>query len=156
MRLTDILTEDRVRVARPSDGIKTQADSLEALARLLVSGTDRNAADIHKLLTDRENLQSTGIGDGVAVPHCGVEEVEKQTAAVLLCSEGVDYHSIDDRPVQIIVGVIRPRRTTGEHLRMLARISRLLQDGTVRRRLLEADDTTAAFAVIVEWEDGRF
>ena len=179
MRLTDILTEDRVRVAWHRDGIKTMPETLDAIARMLatatsknaedirkharnayrvnakVTETPKNAEDIRKVLIDREHLQSTGIGDGVAIPHGAMDMVEAQTAAVLLCPDGIDFHSIDDRPVQIVVGVLGPRRATGEHLRMLARISRLLRDGSVRRSLLESVDGAAAFAVIQRAEEDR-
>ena len=155
MRLTDILSEDRVRLALPKDGIKSKAEALEALAILLAVGTNKNPADVQKVLADREDLQSTGIGDGVAVPHGSMDAVDAQSAAVLLSTEGIDFDSIDDRPVQIVVGVLGPRRGTVEHLRMLATISRLLGDGAVRRGLLEAGDASAAFAVIHAWEAGQ-
>jgi PTS system nitrogen regulatory IIA component len=155
MRLTEILTEDRVRVTRHRDGIRAKGEVLEALAGLLATGTGQDAASIHKVLTDRENLQSTGIGDGVAIPHGSMDALETQTAAVLLCPEGIDFHSIDGRPAKIVVGVVGPRRATGEHLRMLARISRLLRDGALRDRLLEAPDSADAFGVIVAGEEGR-
>ncbi|HPY18525.1 MAG TPA: PTS sugar transporter subunit IIA [Polyangiaceae bacterium] len=155
MRLTDILTEDRVRVTRHQDGIKVKSEVLEALSLLLASGTGQAAELIHKTLTDRESLQSTGIGDGVAIPHGSLEALVTQTAAIVLCPDGVDFHSIDGRPAKIFVGVIGPRGSTGEHLRMLARISRLLRDGNLRDRLLEASDGTQAFDVIVEEERGR-
>ncbi len=154
MRLTDILTEDRVLVA-PKDGIRSKNEVMEALAGLLAQGTAQEPMSIQKVLADREDLQSTGIGDGVAIPHGSIEGLDRQTAAVLLCPDGIDFHSIDGRPARIIVGVLGPRRATGEHLRMLARISRLLRDGSFRDRLLSTADNVEAFRVIREEEEGR-
>lgn len=155
MRLTDILTEDRVLVAGQKDGIRSKSEVMEALAALLAQGMAQDPAEIQKVLADREDLQSTGIGDGVAIPHGSIEGLERQTAAVLLCPDGIDFHSIDGRPARIIVGVLGPRRATGEHLRMLARISRLLRDGSFRDRLLSTADGGEAFRVIHEEEEGR-
>ena len=156
MRLTDILTEDRVRVVRHLDGIRTMPETIEVLASMLATGAGLSSDDVCKVLIDRESLQSTGIGDGVAVPHGSMDSLDTQTAAVLLCQDGIDFHSIDDRLVQIVVGVLGPRRATGEHLRMLARISRLLRDSALRCSLLESVDGAAAYAVIRAREDGGF
>ncbi|MFW5739745.1 MAG: PTS sugar transporter subunit IIA [Myxococcota bacterium] len=155
MRLTDILTEDRVLVAGKNDGIKAKSEVIEALAGLLASGTGRDPQVIHKVLADREELQSTGIGDGVAIPHGSLDALDHQTAAVLLCPDGIDFRSIDGRPAKIVVGVVGPRRATGEHLRMLARISRLLRDVTFRDRLLAAGSGAEAFHVIQSEEESR-
>jgi PTS system nitrogen regulatory IIA component len=155
MRLTDILSQDRVLVARQRDGIRGKDEAIETLAALLARGTGREPESIHKVLADREQLQSTGIGDGVAIPHGSLDSLEQQTAAVLLCPSGVEFQSIDGRPARIVVGVVGPRRATGEHLRMLARISRLLRDGSFRDRLLGAADGTTAFCVIQTEEESR-
>jgi PTS system nitrogen regulatory IIA component len=155
MRLTDILTEDRVLVAGQKDGIRSKNEVMEALAGLLAQGTTQEPVSIRKVLADREDLQSTGIGDGVAIPHGSIEGIDRQTAAVLLCPDGIEFHSIDGRPARIIVGVLGPRRATGEHLRLLARISRLLRDGAFRDRLLSTADAGEAFRIIHEEEEGR-
>jgi nitrogen PTS system EIIA component len=155
MRLTDILTKDRVLVARQKDGIRAKGEVIETLAGLLARGTGRDPESIHKVLADREELQSTGIGDGVAIPHGSLDALDHQTAAVLLCPDGIDFHSIDGRPANIVVGVVGPRRATGEHLRMLARISRLLRDGSFRDRLLAASSGVDAFEVIQTEEESR-
>lgn len=155
MRLTDILTEDRVLVAGQNDGIRSKREVIETLADLLARGTGREPDAIHKVLAEREELQSTGIGDGVAIPHGSLDALEHQTAAVLLCPDGIEFHSIDGRPANIVVGVVGPRRATGEHLRMLARISRLLRDGAFRDRLLAAPSGPEAFHVIQAEEESR-
>ena len=109
------------------------------------------------MLADREELQSTGIGDGVvAIPHGSLEVLDQQTAALVLCPQGVDFDSIDGRPARIVVGVVGPKKATGEHLRLLARISRL-SCATVLSAigLLNAPDGKAAYQVISAEEDSR-
>ncbi len=155
MRLTDILTADRVQVATHRDGIRSKPEVIARLAELLAPAASREPPAIQKILADRELLQSTGIGDGVAIPHGSLDTLQQQTAAVLLCPEGVEFEAIDGRPVRIVVGVIGPRRSTGEHLRMLARISRLLRDGSFRDRLLSSPDGALAFQAISHEEEAR-
>lgn len=155
MRLTDILTADRVFVADPARSISSKREAIEQLSALLATGTGKESSAICKLLSDREELQSTGIGDGVAIPHGSLDVLDGQTAAMLLCPGGVDFDSIDGRPARIVIGVVGPKRATGEHLRMLARISRLLRDGAFRDRLLSSPDSAAAFSVLRAEEDSR-
>lgn len=155
MRLTDILTADRVLVADQAQAISSKKEAIERLSNLLASGTGKETASIYKLLADREELQSTGIGDGVAIPHGSMEVLDGQTAAMLLCPGGVEFDSIDGRPARIVIGVVGPKRATGEHLRMLARISRLLRDGSFRDRLLSSPDGVSAFSVLRAEEESR-
>jgi len=155
MRLTDILTAERVVVSAQLGAIHSKTQAIERLADLLAGGTPKGSDCIYQALADREQLQSTGIGDGVAIPHGSLDALEQQTAAMLLCPEGVEFDSIDGRPARILIGVVGPKRATGEHLRMLARISRLLRDGSFRDRLLAAPDGPAAFQVIRSEEESR-
>src|SRR5688500_5999823 len=99
---------------------------------------------------ERERLQSTGIGDGVAIPHTSVESAAGQAAALLLCRHGIPFEAIAGADVRIIFGVVGPKRATGEHLRALARISRLLRDNDTRTRLVAAADAQAAMSLIEE------
>ena len=153
MRLTDILEPNRVTFVRKRDGFEQKSHVLTKLSALLAGGTGLEPAKIERVLAEREELQSTGIGDGVAIPHGSMDELQNQCAAVVLCPDGVDFDAIDNRPVRIVIGVVGPRRATGEHLRMLARISRLLHDGSVRNRLLAASDGDKAYEVIAHEED---
>ncbi len=155
MRLTDILTEDRVLVLGQEDDIRAKSEVIETLAGLLARGAGRDAETIHKVLADREELQSTGIGDGVAIPHGSLDTLDHQTAGVLLCPAGIEFQAIDGRLANIVVGVVGPRRATGEHLRMLARISRLLRDVGFRERLLRASHGPEAFQIIRSEEENR-
>lgn len=147
MRLCEMLAAQRIHV----DAAGTVSDKKEALRLLAefiapVVGTDETA--LEEALAERERLQSTGIGDGVAIPHTAVDGAAGQAAALILCPQGVPFDSIDGEAVNIIFGVVGPKRATGEHLRALARISRLLRDSDVRRRLIESGDSATAFQLI--------
>ncbi|HXX65601.1 MAG TPA: PTS sugar transporter subunit IIA [Polyangiaceae bacterium] len=149
MRLTDLLTPDRVAVrhngaAHPMD----KAAALSALAEMLTVGTQVDASRAERVLVEREQLQSTGIGEGVAIPHGALPHLETQHAALLIVPEGIEFSAIDGLAVNILFAVIGPKRATGEHLKTLARVSRLLRNKEFRDTLLHVPDARAAFDLI--------
>jgi PTS system nitrogen regulatory IIA component len=101
----------------------------------------------------REQLQSTGIGEGVAIPHGALPQLESQYASLLIVPGGVDFVAIDGLKVNILFAVIGPKRATGEHLKTLARVSRLLRNKGFRDRLVGAAGSKEAYALI-EAEEG--
>ena len=148
MRFSQILNSERILVDLDGGFVREKKDAMRLLARLLAPAVEMEQNEVESLLVEREKLQSTGIGDGVAIPHASADAAPRQAAALLLCPHGVSFDSIDGVPVSIIFGVIGPRRATGDHLRVLARISRLLRDGVTRERLVSAASSDAAFALI--------
>lgn len=148
MRLCEILSVDRILVDADGSSVRNKPEALRVLSELLSPALGIDKAHVEALLLERERLQSTGIGDGVAIPHTAVEEAENQAAALLLLPRGIDFEAIDGANVQIVFGVVGPKRATGEHLRTLARISRLLRDGSTRERLLSSVSSAAAYDLI--------
>lgn len=148
MRLSDILTKDRILVDQ-AGALPNKAAALHALAGLLGSAVSAPEDEVLALLLEREQLQSTGIGDGVAIPHSALEHAEAQAGALLLFPKGLDFDAIDGQPVHIVFGVVGPKRATGEHLRTLARISRLLRDESTRKQLANAESSQFAYDLIV-------
>lgn len=152
MRLTEILTVERILVD-PSGALMTDKSKVLAeLASLLGAASGADPAAIEHQLVEREKLQSTGIGEGVAIPHTSMEEFSAQKAALILAPRGVAFESIDGQPATIIFGVVGPKRAASEHLKILARVSRLLRPPETRRRLLEAAGPEQAYALIEEHE----
>src|SRR5688572_33047351 len=154
MRLCDILTVDRIVIDGDGGFVRGKSDALRVLSELREPALHFEKARLEEHLVERERLQSTGIGDGVAIPHTALEEAEKQTGALLLCPRGVDFDAIDGAPVNIVFGVVGPKRDTGEHLRTLARISRLLRDENTRQSLISAASSEFAYQLI-EARDGQ-
>jgi PTS system nitrogen regulatory IIA component len=148
MRFSQILSAERVFVDSDGSVVRDKKDAIRLLAQMLAPVVELEQAEVDSLLTERESLQSTGIGDGVAIPHASADAAPRQAAAVLVCPLGVPFDAIDGGPVKIIFGVVGPRRATGDHLRTLARISRLLRDGGVRERLAHAATANDAFKLI--------
>ena len=158
MHLTDLLTTDRVAIrslegpaaAGPAD----KAAAIASVAKLLARGpaASVDAAELERALLEREQLQSTGIGEGVAIPHGALAPLSQQVAALLILPDGIDFDAIDGRKVSIIFAVVGPKRATGEHLKTLARVSRVLRHQSFRERLIAAPTPQAAFELIVAEE----
>ena len=94
-----------------------------------------------QVLTEREQLGSTGVGNGVAIPHGKVPGLKKLLLCFGLSGSGVSFDSVDNRPVHLFVMILSPPGIAGEYLQTLARVSKLLKDPTVRNKLLQATDT---------------
>jgi len=154
MQLTDLLTPDRVAIERAPTGDYTKAQALTALSRLLAAGTRLPPDAIERILVEREQLQSTGIGEGVAIPHGALAQLETQCAALLIVPAGVEFQAIDGDAVTLLFAVIGPKRATGEHLKTLARVSRLLRNKGFRERLIAAPDANTAYDLIATEEGG--
>jgi nitrogen PTS system EIIA component len=157
MRLTDLLSAERVAIRHNGSGSPLEkADVLKALASMLTRGSSVDPGEVERVLAEREQLQSTGIGEGVAIPHGALPQLEMQHAGLLIVPEGLDFAAIDGLSVNIIFAVIGPKRATGEHLKTLARVSRLLRNRSFRDRLVGAADAKTAYDLIAtEEEDHR-
>ena len=156
MGVSQILTPEHVSLAGASEGVvRTKPEAIRRLSTLLVQGQAAvTREEIERVLTEREALQSTGVGGGVAIPHGAIDRLEHLVGAVLLCPDAIAFDAIDRAPVSILFAVIGPKRATGEHLKTLARVSRLLRDDRFRERLLGASSGREAFAMIAD-EEGR-
>lgn len=148
MRLTEILTPDRILVDGQGTSIRDKDASLVEMGKLIASAAGLDETAVYQLLLEREKLQSTGIGDGVAIPHASTDKATLQVAGLIICPSGLEFESIDGEPVRILFGVVCSRRATGEHLKTLARISRLLRDASNRNRLISSKDAAEAYALI--------
>lgn len=140
----------------PDLAAEKKEDILKEMAALAV---DRHpglsAAEVLKVLQERERLGSTGIGDGIAIPHGKLKQAKDVIAVFGRSVKGVEFNSLDGRKVHLLFLLLAPEDAVGIHLKMLARISRLLKDPSVRTRLLSAPDAEAISTIIRE-QDSRF
>ncbi|NQS89303.1 PTS sugar transporter subunit IIA, partial [Patescibacteria group bacterium] len=113
-----------------------------------------NKDNIVKILLQREALGSTGIGNGIAIPHGKSDKVKKLVAAFGISKQGVDFESLDGEPVYIFFLLVAPIDSAGPHLKALARISRLLKDKSFRNTL-KAAKTKEELVEIITKEDQR-
>ena len=110
----------------------------ELLDLLMKSGKIRDRAKALQSLLEREERMSTGIQDGVAIPHAKTDAVTEMVACVGLKPGGMDFQSLDGRPSQIFIMTLSPTSGSGPHVRFLASVSRLLQDEAAREALISS------------------
>lgn len=135
---------------------RTKADVIRELASVVAAHHAEIPLDpLVAALEDRERLNSTALGEGVAIPHGKLAGVQRVVAAFGRSRDGVDFQSVDGKPTHLFFLLVAPEESAGAHLKALARISRLLKDEGFRRRLLEARDGAELYAIIRE-EDARY
>jgi len=156
MGVSEILTPERVSVAVAAEGlVRTKPEAIRRLAALLAHRqTIFTAEEVEAVLSERERIQSTGVGGGVAIPHGSIDRLDRTIGAVLLCPEPIAFDAIDSAPVSILFAVTAPRKATGEHLKTLARVSKLFRDEGFRARLLRSQTGREAYDLIVAEERG--
>ena len=153
MKIEDILTEDLVLADL---GARSKVDVLVELAGIVTRGhPELDKVPLVGALEERERLNSTALGDGVAIPHGKLPGIRRVFAAFARSRAGVDFQSLDGKPTHLFFLLVAPEDSAGAHLKALARISRLLKDPAFRARLLEAPDAKALFAIIRD-EDARY
>jgi PTS system nitrogen regulatory IIA component len=112
-----------------------------------------SAQHLTSILMEREGLGSTGIGDGVAIPHGKVPGLSSIAAVFGRSRAGVQFHSSDGKPAQLFFLIVAPEKSAGMHLKVLARVSRLLKDARFRRELLAARDAVDLRRILKEEDD---
>ncbi len=117
-----------------------------------VEGIDQEA--LTRVLSERERLASTAIGEGVAIPH-GKMAITRLVGCVGMSRQGIDFESMDGRPTNLFFVLVAPENSTGIHLKALARISRLFKDPDFRGRLMQASTAAEMFRCIAE-EDAKY
>jgi fructose-specific phosphotransferase system IIA component len=148
--ITDIVTPERIML--DVEGKKKKA-VIRELAELFEPDITGDPSQLVKLLLKREKMASTGIGHGVAIPHVMTEMVDETLMAIGRSSSGVPFDSIDNRPVRLFFFLIGPPASTAAHLKLLSKLSRIITDETMRRRLLEAQDAEEVIRILREGEE---
>lgn len=152
MNIMDFLNPKAISVELKA---KNKKEVITELTELLVkTGEIKDKSGIVKILLERESLGSTGIGQGIAIPHGKSAKVKNLVAAFGISKEGVEFESLDGEPVHIFFLLVAPVDSAGPHLKALARISRLLKDRFFRETLRNAR-TKEEIVEIIKREDAR-
>ncbi len=106
-----------------------------------------------EILLERENLGSTGIGEGVAIPHGKSKTVKRLLASFGRSVPGTDFQSMDGKPTHLFFLLVAPEDSAGIHLKALARISRLMKDASFRKRLMEAETGDEMYGIFAEGDE---
>jgi PTS system nitrogen regulatory IIA component len=148
MKLADFIDPNAITADLAStDKPEVLAELGGALARVC---SDIGSDAIARILAEREQLATTGIGNGVAIPHGKSEALQSVRAAVGISRAGVPFDAIDGKPVYIFFALLAPLASTGDHLKALARVSRLLKEQSVRARLLGANTAQDVYDIVIE------
>jgi PTS system nitrogen regulatory IIA component len=153
MKIVDLIRRDMVLPELSSDN---KLDVIRELSRHLADhARNMKTDDLIRVLVDREELASTAIGEGVAVPHGKMRLIDGIVACLGRSRAGIDFGSMDGQPTYLFFVMIAPESSTGAHLKALARISRVFKDSQFRRRLMEAPDADAMYDIIAQ-EDAKY
>lgn len=146
MNIAEMITLDRIRIA---DDISSKKRALEEISQLLSTGANYvSDTEIFTSLINREKLGSTGIGMGIALPHGRLKGVEAAVGALIRLDSGVDFEAPDNKPVDIVFGLIVPEEATEEHLQILANLAELGMQDDFGSAVREANDPEALFALL--------
>ena len=150
MKISELL-DPRAIVAdlQARDKTRTLAELTDAL---LICEPSLDRDEVIAVLQERETLGSTGIGDGVAIPHGKLAGIPELKLVFGRSQAGVDFESMDGQPAYLFFLLIAPEESVGVHLKTLAKISKLLKDSSVRKKLLDASDQAAIYQVILDEE----
>jgi fructose-specific phosphotransferase system IIA component len=136
MKIVDLLNEQVVRTNLPGT---SKNDIINAIIDLAAS-QDRvlDKEKVREAIFEREKIMSTGVGAGFAIPHAKSDAVSDIVAAFAVTAQPIDYQSLDDQPVRIVFLLVGRENMVGPHIKLLSRISRLMNNEDFRKRLLEA------------------
>ena len=153
MKIDDILKPSSI-IANLNSNKKE--DVLREITDFLKNmGLIKDKKTLFSTLMEREKLGSTGIGENVAIPHGKSEELSQITTVFGRSLEGIDFESLDQKPVHFVFMVIAPSNSTGQHLKALARISRLFKNQSLRDDILKLQDANQIYSLLLE-EDSKF
>ena len=150
MRLTEILKPSNIKVPLVA---KTKSEAIKELVDLPAANKEvTDPAKVLEAVLDREATRTTGIGNGLAIPHGKCSGTDHLVMAIGRCEAPIDFQSIDGRPVNLIWLLSSPPDKTGPHIHALARISRLMTIDRFRQSLAGAKDAQEMFDAIVKQE----
>jgi len=152
MKILDVLQKNAILVGLESHDKKGVIEELVTPVAH-IAGVDHE--NLVRVLMERERLGSTGIGGGIGIPHGKLKSINSLVLGFGLSRKGVDFESIDGRPVYIFFLLVTPENSTGAHLKLLAQISKILKNEPFKQRLLNAADSDEIISIIQE-DDEEF
>ena len=145
MKILDVLQLETIipeLTSRDKKGI------LEELAAPIAETTGLHHLDLVRVLMEREQLGSTGIGDGIGIPHGKIADLDHMVVGFGMSRQGVDFDSLDGRPAHIFFVLVTPEHSTGQHLKLLAQLSKMLKNELFRKKLMTASSRDEIHAII--------
>jgi len=147
MKISDILKLDAIIADLKA---KNKPEAIKELSQAVSPVAGAEIEDVAAVLMEREHLGSTGIGGGIAIPHGKLETVKSIAVGFGRSIKGIEFESLDNRPVHLFFLLLTPEHSTGGHLKVLAQISKLLKMDQFKERLLAAGSTEQIHQIILE------
>jgi PTS system nitrogen regulatory IIA component len=148
MEIEDLLSSPAQVLPRLKAANKKQA--LQELARRAAELTGAHERQIFDVLLERERLGTTGVGNGIAIPHGKLADIKAMFGLFARLEPAVDFEAIDEQPVDLIFLLLAPEGAGADHLKALARVSRLLRDRSICEKLRGADQAEAIYALLTD------
>lgn len=146
--LTNLFTPDCIALDVPA---KSRADAFAAAGELFTKQTGIEASSVVEFLNAREDLGSTALGAGVAIPHGRVKGLKQPSVAFMRLQNPIDFAAPDGEAVSILIFLLVPEKATQQHLEILSSIAQLLSDTDTRKTLLSAADSTKVCELLQNW-----
>ena len=147
MNISDLLAPDAVIAALKVQSKKQLLQELSARASAQTKLPERK---IFEILNERERLGSTGVGQGIAIPHGRVADIKTIVGVFARLEAAIDYDAVDKQPVDLVFMLLAPEDAGADHLKALARVSRLLRDRSICEKLRGADQAEAIYALLTD------
>lgn len=153
MHIASLLSPARVACCQQTTSKKRALEQLsELLARDVANITTE---EIFDSLIARERLGSTGLGQGVAIPHGRMSGLQEPVGACIGLTDAIDFEALDDKPVDILFALLVPVESTSEHLQLLAQLARMFSDAAFTQRLRETGNSKDLYHLLQHWEADR-
>lgn len=154
MHLTDILLEDHIIL--PLASLDRDGSIKELVNLLAEKGQITDAGQAYQAVLEREKIMTTGVGNGIGIPHCKHSSCPNFAVALGIQSKGINFESIDKKKVKIIFLLVGPENNPGMHIKLLSRISRLMSNDELRTSLLKSKTAKKILELINEEENYYF
>ena len=146
MQLSEVLSLDCTKSAVQCSSKKR---ALEIISEIAALHTGQNATELFECMLSREKMGSTGIGNGIAIPHARMSDSENAVAVLLQCEEPIEFDSIDNRPVDLLFALLVPEDQCKEHLKTLACMAERLNDKQLLKQLRNAASDQELYNIMV-------
>jgi PTS system nitrogen regulatory IIA component len=146
MQLSEILSLDCTKSAVQCTSKKR---ALEMISEIVAERTGQSSTELFECMLSREKMGSTGIGNGIAIPHARMQSSDKAVAVLLQCESPVEFDSIDNRPVDVMFALLVPDQQCKEHLKTLSSMAARLNDKQILKQLRKAQSDQELYDIMV-------
>lgn len=146
MQLSEVLSLDCTKSAVQCSSKKR---ALEIISDIAAQHTGQNATELFECMLNREKMGSTGIGNGIAIPHARMSDSDKAVAVLIQCAEPIEFDAIDNRPVDLLFALLVPEEQCKEHLKTLSCMAERLNDKQILKQLRHATSDQELFNIML-------